>query len=171
MVEHGFDYGEGERLSTAVSWADVFTAFITTGIPNIEVYTEADTLVRSLYQFTSAFAWFYKTPPWQFFLKLSTQLLPDTPSPAQNSIGRIIVAEAVDKSGHTFSCRMNAPDGYNFTAISVVAIIERILRGEFRAGFQTPAAVYGPDLVLEIDGVTREDIANTGHAGESYATS
>lgn len=40
-LERQFDYGEGPRTSFAVTLADVFTAYITTGIPNIEGYFEA----------------------------------------------------------------------------------------------------------------------------------
>jgi hypothetical protein len=32
------------------------------------------------------------------------------------------------------------------------------MRGEWRAGYQTPSMAYGPDLVLAIDGVHREDL-------------
>src|SRR5262249_5328240 len=48
-LERSFDYSEGDRLSTAVSWADVFTAFLTTGIPNIEVYVEMNLLEKGVY--------------------------------------------------------------------------------------------------------------------------
>ena len=42
--------------------------------------------------------------------------------------------------------------------MTAVAIIERVLAGERRAGFVTPAGLYGPDMVLEIEGVSREDL-------------
>ena len=39
-LERDFDYGEGDQPSMAFSLADVFTAYLTTGIPNIEAYLE-----------------------------------------------------------------------------------------------------------------------------------
>ncbi|CAM4496393.1 MAG: hypothetical protein LEGION0403_FIIPPAGN_01689 [Legionella sp.] len=35
------DFGKGEKLATTIPWGDVSTAFYTTGIPNIEVYTHS----------------------------------------------------------------------------------------------------------------------------------
>jgi short subunit dehydrogenase-like uncharacterized protein len=35
---------------------------------------------------------------------------------------------------------------------------ERVLDGDFEKGFQTPAGAYGPDLILDIEGVEREDV-------------
>jgi short subunit dehydrogenase-like uncharacterized protein len=41
---------------------------------------------------------------------------------------------------------------------STLIIARRVIDGDWQAGFQTPAKVYGPDLVLEIPGVTRLDL-------------
>ncbi len=45
-LQRSFDYGDGERESVAVNWADVFTAYYSTGIRNIEAYFEADIASR-----------------------------------------------------------------------------------------------------------------------------
>jgi hypothetical protein len=34
----------------------------------------------------------------------------------------------------------------------------KILGGNFTSGFQTPAKAYGADMILEIEGVTRQDL-------------
>jgi short subunit dehydrogenase-like uncharacterized protein len=53
---------------------------------------------------------------------------------------------------------MKAPEGYTVTAVASLNIAAKILKGNFTPGFQTPAEAYGADLVLEIEGVTREDV-------------
>ena len=53
---------------------------------------------------------------------------------------------------------MQAMEGYTLTALTALNIAEKILSGNFCAGFQTPAKCYGADLILELEGVTREDI-------------
>jgi short subunit dehydrogenase-like uncharacterized protein len=50
------------------------------------------------------------------------------------------------------------PENYTFTALSAVALAKRVLQGEFKPGFQTPAQVYGVDLVQHLDGVVLEDL-------------
>jgi len=49
------------------------------------------------------------------------------------------------------------PEGYTITALAALNIAQKILDGNFTTGFQTPAKAYGADLVLEIEGVTRQD--------------
>ena len=58
--------------------------------------------------------------------------------------------------------RLRTPEAYAFTARSAAAIAERVLRGDWEAGFQTPSRVYGPDFVLSFDGVEREDLPQPG---------
>jgi len=65
---------------------------------------------------------------------------------------------ASNENGQQVSARMFGPEGYTLTAISSLIIAKKVLSGNFTVGYQTPAAVYGADLVLEIPGVSRENI-------------
>lgn len=158
-LERGFDFGDGERLSTALSWADVFTAYHTTGIPNIEVYAEADATARMLYQ---AGAWFglpLRLPVTRQLLEWPTRFWPQGPSEEKRDAARrVIVAEAEDAWRQRVCSRLYTPDGYSITPAIALRIAARALAGELKPGFQTPAAVYGPDLVLGLAGVMREDL-------------
>ncbi|MBI3800643.1 MAG: saccharopine dehydrogenase NADP-binding domain-containing protein [Deltaproteobacteria bacterium] len=158
-LERSFDYGEGDRLSTAVSWADVFTAFLTTGIPNIEVYVEMNLIERGVYWVHNRFAAILNTTPWQLILKAQVELLPEDPSDEERAgRKRVIVAEAKDRSGRRAISRLQVPESYTFTARSAVAIAKKVLQGEFKPGFQTPARVYGADFVRSLAGVVLEDL-------------
>jgi short subunit dehydrogenase-like uncharacterized protein len=53
---------------------------------------------------------------------------------------------------------MQTPEGYSLTALTSLAIVERALQGQAPAGFQTPSSAYGPDFVLGVPGVSREDL-------------
>ena len=44
------------------------------------------------------------------------------------------------------------------TVHTAVAALERTLAGDATPGYQTPATAFGPDFVLSVDGVTREDL-------------
>ena len=55
--------------------------------------------------------------------------------------------------------RLRGPEGYTFTALAALAVVGRVLAGEAPPGFQTPSTAYGPDFVLEVPGVQREDVA------------
>ena len=44
------------------------------------------------------------------------------------------------------------------TAEATLNIAQKILDGNLMPGYQTPAKAYGADLVLEIEGVSLDDI-------------
>ncbi|MGB5835174.1 MAG: saccharopine dehydrogenase NADP-binding domain-containing protein [Thiohalocapsa sp.] len=158
-LERNFDFGNGDSLSTALSWPDVFTAYQTTGIPNIEVYAEANALARVLYQAGAWFALPMRLPLTGRVLQWQTKLWPAAPSDAERAAAsRVIVAEAEDPWRQCAQSRLRTPDGYSVTPGIALTITTRLLSGEFRAGFQTPASVYGPDLVLGLDGILRDDV-------------
>jgi short subunit dehydrogenase-like uncharacterized protein len=70
----------------------------------------------------------------------------------------VLWGEVTDAAGGRASARMNTPEGYTLTVLTSLAIVERVLRGQAPAGFQTPSRAYGADFVLGIEGVTREDL-------------
>ena len=39
-----------------------------------------------------------------------------------------------------------------------LAIVQRVLAGDFKAGYQTPSLAYGADFVLSFAGVKHEDL-------------
>jgi short subunit dehydrogenase-like uncharacterized protein len=52
---------------------------------------------------------------------------------------------------------LQGPEGYTLTVLTALAILERVVAGDAPPGFKTPSLVYGPDFVLTIPGVVRED--------------
>ena len=154
-----FDFGDGPRISTAVSLPEVLTAYCTTGIPNIESYVESTLLERTVYHAGAVLGSALKSAPIQSLLKLQAQVL--APAAGSRGVdGRTFVAEVEDPWRREMRTRMHTPEGYEFTAQTVLAIIAKIMAGRYEAGFQTPGRVYGADLVLELEGVFIEDLDN-----------
>ena len=50
---------------------------------------------------------------------------------------------------------MSVKDGYTLTAHSSLLVAKKVLEGNFKHGFQTPAAVYGEDLIMEVPDTKR----------------
>ncbi len=163
-MERSFDYGHGGRISTAISGAEVVAAYYTTGIPNIEVYAEAGTVRRGVYQLGAWLAEPLRLAPWQTALAMQARLWPEGPSEVERSSrGRVIVAEAEDRWRRLVHVRMRTPDGYDFTRASSVALAQRVLARDARPGFQSPGRVYGADFPLRFDGVSREHVRDYVH--------
>jgi short subunit dehydrogenase-like uncharacterized protein len=158
--ERPFPYEAGLRKSINVSLADLTTAYHSTGIPNVATYTEGTPVMRALLAAARSAGWMLRSGPAQAWLAACTELLPDDPGGANGDGPQTqeVVAEAADDRGGRAVARLKTPEAYAFTPIAAAAVIERVLAGDLEAGFQTPARVYGSELVLTLPGVTREDL-------------
>jgi saccharopine dehydrogenase (NAD+, L-lysine-forming) len=158
-LQRTFDFGEGEKESVAVSWADVFTAYYSTGIRNIETYFEAGYTARALYQLGAGIADTMQLAPARTLIDAVASVLPEGPHAARRRAEQcVIVSEAEDSWRRRRCVRLTTPDGYSFTSEAATAIAQRILQGDFASGFQTPAKVYGADLVLGFKGTDRQEL-------------
>ncbi|HYJ45079.1 MAG TPA: saccharopine dehydrogenase NADP-binding domain-containing protein, partial [Pyrinomonadaceae bacterium] len=153
------DFGRGPVRATTIPWGDVASAYYTTGIPNIVVYAAIPASLRRMMKLSRAFGWLLGSKPVQKFLKGRIKAQPPGPSEAERERGKSFVwGEARDDAGKRAVSRLRGPEGYKLTASSAVAIVGHVLAGNISVGFQTPAKAYGADLILEIEGVTREDV-------------
>jgi short subunit dehydrogenase-like uncharacterized protein len=101
--------------------------------------------------------WLLTTKPVQDYLQ--KQIPPGGPSDAERAKGKTLLwGVARDLNGNRVESRMQCPEGYTTTALTALNITQKILDGNFQPGYQTPAKAYGADLVLEIEGVSRQDI-------------
>jgi hypothetical protein len=50
------------------------------------------------------------------------------------------------------------PEACRLTFHSSLIFARKIIGGEWEAGFQTPAKMYGADIALKMPGVTRRDL-------------
>lgn len=153
------DFGEGPRLAVTIPWGDVSTAWHSTRIPNIEVYlSRPPSAIRSM-QRARWLGPLLRAAPLRALLGAVIRRRIRGPSDADRSQGGTVVyGEVRSASGAMARARLRGPEGYTFTALTAVRIMEAILDGRVAAGFQTPSLALGPDFVLEIPGVTREDL-------------
>jgi short subunit dehydrogenase-like uncharacterized protein len=158
-LERDFDYGAGPRSSLAVSWGDVASAYYSTGIPDVTAYFEATGPVRAQVSMMRAIGGAPVVRAWQPWLALNVGLLPEGPTERQRAERQaVIVVEVEDAGGGVARSRLRTPEAFSFTASAAIAIVARVLAGDLETGFQTPARVYGPDFVLSLPRVVREDL-------------
>ena len=151
------DFGGVTKLGVTIPWGDVATAYHSTGIPNIEVYTVAPTSALKAMKLSRYFGWLMSTGPVQKYLQ--SKIPPGGPSDEERAKGKTLLwGEAFDDEGDRVESRLQCPEGYTTTALAALNITEKILAGNFTPGFQTPAKAYGPDLILEISETEREDV-------------
>ncbi len=148
------DFGGERHTAVCIPWGDVSSAFYSTGIGNIEVYMSAPAGLRATIRALRALSGLMASARVQAILR---RIVPaGGPSAEARATGYCLLWGAVeDGEGNREEARLRTPDGYSFTAGSVVSIARKVLAGAAPAGFQTPAKAYGADSVLEIEGVTR----------------
>ncbi len=154
------DFGERAILyktGVTIPWGDVSTAYHSTGIPNIEVFTVVPPPQLKMLKLSRYLGWLLASKPVNKYLQ--KQIPPGGPSDAERDKGRTLMwGEASDLNGNRVETRQQGPEGYTLTALAALNIAEKILTGNFEPGYQTPAKAYGADLILEIDGTTRTDV-------------
>ncbi len=144
----------GRQTAVSIPWGDVSTAFHTTGIPNITVYTGTSRAAVPLMRAADLARGLLGLRSVQRLLSGWVERRVQGPTDAQAARTRTEVwGEVRDASGRSVSGTLIVPEGYRFTAEAALACAERVLAGEVRAGAWTPAKALGGELVTTLSGV------------------
>lgn len=153
------DFGAGPVATVTLPWGDLATAYRSTGIPNIETYIALPAGARLAMKSMRYLGWLLGSRPGKATLMRLARLLPDGPTEAQRVTGySLLWGEVADDAGHRAAARMRTPHSYTLTAQAALAVVRRVLAGDVHPGYQTPAKAYGPELALQIEGVTLWDV-------------
>ncbi|MDV3126760.1 saccharopine dehydrogenase NADP-binding domain-containing protein [Mycobacterium sp. 21AC1] len=118
-----FDFGCGPTACSATTLPDLVTIWRATAIPHIEtfVYVSGDAFPQG---------------------DLAT--LPEGPSAEQRTANRYHAAvEVTGADGTVARSVLDTVNGYTFTPLAAAEAARRVLRGDHRPGFHTPAALFG----------------------------
>lgn len=152
-----FDFPFGTLSCATIPWGDVSTAFYSTGIPNIEVYSAMPSYFISTIK-TIANSRILTSLAKRFLQKAINSRL-DGPPPEQRLKGKSFVwGEVTNKEGKRAAARLSLPEGYTLTALTAMLAVQKILDGNIATGFQTPATAFGHNFIMEIKGALREDM-------------
>lgn len=151
------DFGRGPLAATRLTWGDLFTGYHSTGIGDIEDYVVLPKSTRRQLQML-----FYLRPLFEFasVRRLLHRGVRPGPTPQQIALTKTHVwGEVEDDQGRRAVSRLHGPEaGVDWTTRAALAAVKRVLSGDAPAGYQTPGAAFGADFVLEVEGVTREDL-------------
>lgn len=155
------DFGIRKMFVMSIPWGDISTAYHTTAIPDIETYTHIKPWIYRLLKWQLLFNPILRHPLVRNYVTKRIDRRPAGPTDEIRSKALSLVwGRAYNAAGKTISARLQCPEGYTLTALSTLLIAKKILSGDAAPGFQTPAGMYGEDLILEVPGVVRE--ADTG---------
>ncbi len=145
------NYGAFTTVAATIPWGDISTAYTSTGIPNIEVYMGATPALVKQMQRSNYLHWLFKMKWVKNILKGQIDKRKPGPNEKQRTEGKTFFwGEVSNSKNETIVARMQTPEGYKLTSITAVLIAKKVLEGNFKPGYQTPATAYGSGLILEV---------------------
>ncbi|MDP6934173.1 MAG: saccharopine dehydrogenase, partial [Myxococcota bacterium] len=153
------DFGAGFVNTVTVPWGDVSTAWYTTGIQDIRVYMQVPGSVHRMMWMSRWFKGLLASDWGQKKLAAYVDENIVGPDATTRATGHATIwGEAGDRHGNLVEARVHTREAYQTTADGALLVLRKVLAGQSHPGYQTPAGAYGPDLVLELEGASREDL-------------
>lgn len=133
-----FDFGLGEVDCFPLTLPDLITIWRTTGAPDVETFVHVSG---------------------DAFPEGDLKALPTGPNAQQRDANRYQAAVVVTGAdGTVVRSVLDTVNGYSFTALAAAEASRRVLNGEVRPGFQTPAGLFGAGFAETIADTTITDI-------------
>ncbi len=142
------------RSAMTIPWGDVFTSFISTGIPDVEVYMTLSPAsikrAEKMRKFQFAFGWSMV----QKFLKSKIEKSLKAPSDETRQQSQSFIwGEVRNPSGKLMQRQLQTPNGYDLTVTASLSIVEHLLKNQVAGGYYTPSLLMGADHALKLPGV------------------
>jgi short subunit dehydrogenase-like uncharacterized protein len=140
------------RTAMTIPWGDVYTSYLSTGIPNVEVYM---TVPPATIQRVRRMRWLQPLLGWkpiQSFMKSRTPK--QGPSgERRGKTGCTIWGEVRNAEGREVKLMLLTPNGYDLTVFASLGIVQQLLAKSPPGGYYTPSQLMGADYVLSLPGV------------------
>jgi len=147
-------FAHADRSAMTIPWGDVYTAFISTGIPDIEVYMAVPTGTIANMRRMRWFKPFLGLGFVQSFLKKLVENRVHGPSESKREKGRSeLWGEVTSADGRTISATMTAPNGYDLTVSAGLGIAQHLLENDVEGGYYTPSLLMGAAYAASLPGV------------------
>lgn len=148
-------FEHAKRLAVSIPWGDVFTAYISTGVPDIEVYMSVppSSILRMkrlrMIKPLLSMQWV------QNMMKRRVERSITGPEAGERQNTEMhLWGEVSSADGRSVSATMTTPDGYDVTVSASLGIVEYLLKNDVEGGFYTPSLLMGPDYATQLPGVS-----------------
>jgi len=147
------DFGAGEKLAVSIPWGDVSTAYYTTRIRNIEVYTATSPKAVSRMRRANWARPLLRRRWVRELAKFTAQQRVTPPDKTQRDNNPTYVwGEARNAAGEVKIAKLRTANGYSFTVQSALGILSEVLSRACNPGFTTPSSLVGADFVSTLPG-------------------
>jgi len=147
-------FAHAERMVVTIPWGDVYTAFVSTGVPDIEVYISVPPASIAKLRWLKWIQPALGLGPVQSFLKsrIGSSVRGPSGKQREDSFSQLW-GEVSSADGRKASATMTTPNGYDLTVIASLGIVEFLLQNDVEGGFYTPSLLMGPGFAESLPGV------------------
>jgi short subunit dehydrogenase-like uncharacterized protein len=150
----------GSRFGMSIPWGDLVTAFHSTGIPNITVYTSMSRRIARMAPMLRFGAPLLRMPATVRFLQKRVERRASGPTEEDRQKKRTSIWGRVENAaGAAVEGHLDSPEVYELTVVAALESAVRVLRGDVPAGATTPSRAFGAEYVTTLPGVGAFTIA------------
>lgn len=152
------DFGDGPKLSMSIAWGDTSTAFSSTQIPNIDIYSSisyADWLTLKTLGMLSPIL---KLKVVNRMIHRLIDMTVSGPSVEEREHERTrLIGKVTNDNGTEETLQIEIPSSYRITYLSSVYAIEKVLNeaDALAPGYRTPGQLLGSESIYEVEDVHR----------------
>lgn len=148
-------FKRGKHLAVTIPWGDVFTAYISTGVPDIEVYMSVPPSAVLRMKRLRMIKPLLSMQWVQNMMKRRIEGSVTGPESSERKNTQMqLWGEVRSADGRTVSATMITPDGYDVTVMASLGIVEYLLDNDVEGGFYTPSLLMGADYATTLPGIS-----------------
>jgi short subunit dehydrogenase-like uncharacterized protein len=148
------DFAGGSAMTVAIAWGDLATAYVSTGIPNIENYASmplaAAIASRALTWARPLLAW---APVQELLRRLANRSTGPSEEERRTERSRFW-GEVRNPAGERRTARLETANGYRLTADGMIMAVKFLLKHAPVGGYYTPSMLMGARCVEQLPGST-----------------
>ncbi len=142
------------RTAMTIPWGDVYTAHVSTGIPDIEVYMVVPKATIAAVRRLRLVQPLLRSGPVQRLLKARIGRRVRGPDDARRAgSGCHVWGEVRDAAGREAKLELATPNGYELTVTAALGIVAHLLQQRVPGGYRTPSQLMGARYVLGLPGI------------------
>lgn len=152
--ERTVPFDHGERTAVTIPWGDIFTAHVSTGVPDVEVYLSMPpATIRRLRRLRMVQPLLGLAPVQSFLRRRIEKSVRGPSGQVRRESVSHLWGEALSGDGRSVTGTMTTPNGYQLTVIASLGIVEHLLVTDVEGGYYTPSLLMGSGYAASLPGV------------------
>lgn len=147
-------FAHATRRAVTIPWGDVFTAWVSTGVPDVEVYLSlpptAIKRMRRMAPLAPVLRWGWVR---RWLERRVEARGPGPDAETRERTGVEVWGEARSADGRRVTGTLSGPNGYDLTVAASLGLVEHVRGTDVSGGYTTPSLLAGSGYAATLSGV------------------